>query len=192
MAAAGAAALLALFASVAAAHRPATGAIGDALAARLEQADPRDAPPPLDLKEVDTTVVGARLQFSIVTWTPWRAPAIHDRAFLVVRLYSQPGGGADYSALVRSNGRHLRGILLRDRAGRRERRVGSFRVWRSDRQSVSFRLPLRRLALSQPGAVFSWHAQAILTSERCKRVCFDRAPDQGAVAEAVPPPPPVP
>jgi hypothetical protein len=153
---------------------------------RVEQVDPADAGLPLDVKEVDSLADGDRLRFSIVTWHRWRPRALHDRAFIVLLLYTRPGGGPDFSALVRSNGRHLRGVLLRGRGGGRERRVGSFPVWRNDLQSVSLRLPREKLDL-QPGAGYSWHVQTIMTSLRCKRVCFDRVPDQGTVAEVLPP-----
>jgi hypothetical protein len=160
-------------------------------AARIEQVDPRDGARPLDVKEVDTQTDGTRSRFSILTWSRWRTHAIHDRAFLVIHLYTRPGGGPDYAALLRSNGRHMRGILLRSSGARRERAVGSFPVWRNDSRSVSLRLPLKKLGPPQPGG-YAWYVETIATSKRCKRVCFDRAPDQGAVPEPLPLPPQAP
>jgi hypothetical protein len=77
-------------------------------------------------------------------------------------------------------------VLFR-KQGRRDARAGRLKVWRSDRKSVSVRIPRSRLALPPPGGQYSWRVQSLTTGERCKRVCFDLAPDAGDAVETIPP-----
>jgi hypothetical protein len=153
--------------------------------ARLEVQDPREGLGLLDIKEVDAGIERQALRFTIVTWSSWRTRSILDRGYLVLHL--DPRSGRRYYVLLRSSGRRMAAALFR-KSKRRDARVTTLRTWRADRGSVSVRVPVRRLRLERPGAQYAWRAQALLTGRRCKRVCFDLAPDGGDAIDAVPAP----
>lgn len=154
-------------------------------ASRLEVADPKESRSRLDVREVDAGSTAQDLVFTVVTWRRWRASQIRDRGYLLIHL--DPRSGSRYYALVRSGGAVMSGELFRKQAGR-DTRAGRLKVWRTDRKSVSVRIPRRRLALPPPGGQYSWRVQSLTTGERCKRVCFDLAPDAGDAVETVAPP----
>jgi hypothetical protein len=153
--------------------------------ARLEIQDPREGRAPLDIKEVDSGLERQALRFTIVTWASWRTRAILDRGYLMVHL--DPRSGRRYYVLLRSSGGRMVGILFR-KGSSRDARVETLKVWRSDRASVSVRVPARKLKLEPAGAQYAWRVQALVTDSRCKRVCFDRAPDSGDALDTVPVP----
>jgi hypothetical protein len=162
---------------------PVTALVSAPHASRLEIQDPREGGAPLDIKEVDSGLERQALRFTILTWSSWRTRSILDRGYLLVHL--DPRSGRRYYILLRSNRRQMVGILFR-KGGRRDARVGSLKVWRADRGSVSVRVPAAKLKLETAGAQYAWRVQAIVTSRRCKQVCFDRAPDGGDAIDTVP------
>jgi hypothetical protein len=162
-------------------------ALREAHSARFEVQDTAGGPAPLDIREVDSDPDAASLGFTIVTWSRWGTRSVRDRDSLLVFLDTLPVPGFDYYVLLRSNGHRIRGVLLRASERKRDRRLARVRSWRSDRRSVSFRLPRRKLQLMGPPRLYAWYAETLVTSRRCKRVCFDRAPDMGAAQETVPP-----
>ena len=149
-------------------------------ASRLEIADPKETRNRLDVREVDTGSTAQDLVFTVLTWRRWSAPQIRDSGYLLIHL--DPRTERRYYALVRSSGRAMSGVLFRKQAGR-DTRAGRLTVWRSDRKSVSVRIPRRRLALPAPGGQYAWRVQSVTTGQRCKRVCFDWAPDAADVVE---------
>jgi hypothetical protein len=152
-------------------------------ASRLEVQDPREGSAPLDIKEVDSGLERDALRFTIMTWSSWRTKAILDRGYLLVHL--DPRSGRRYYVLLRSSRRRMVGILFR-KGGRRDVPLGTLKVWRPNRAGVSVRVPARKLKLQTAGAQFAWRVQALVTGHRCKRVCFDRAPDGGDAIDTVP------
>ncbi len=153
-------------------------------ASRLEVADPKESHSRLDVREVDADSTARDLVFTVLTWRRWRAPQIRDRSYLLIHL--DPRSGSRYYALVRSGGGGMSAVLFHKQGGR-DVRAGRLKVWRTDRKSVSVRIPRRRLALPPPGGQYSWRVQSLTTGKRCKRVCFDLAPDAGDAVETVPP-----
>jgi hypothetical protein len=93
-----------------------------------------------------------------------------------------------YRVVIRATKRRLVGVLYGKRNGR-DKPLRGVRVWRSDRRSVSVRVPARSLHLAAPGR-YAWRAQSLVTGSRCPRVCFDRAPDTGDALVEVPAPAP--
>jgi hypothetical protein len=154
-------------------------------ASRLELQDPRDGGAPLDIKEVDAGLERGQLTFSVVTWSGWRTRSIVDRGYLVVHL--DPRSGRRYYALLRSNRRRMIGILLRKRAGD-DARIATLKVWRANGRSVSVRIPAQKLKLGPPATQYAWRVQTLVTGRSCKRVCFDRAPDDRDALDSVPGP----
>jgi hypothetical protein len=153
-------------------------------ASRLEVADPKESRSRLDVREVDAGSTARDLVFTVLTWRRWRTSQIRDRGYLLIHL--DPRTGSRYYVLVRSGGRAMSGVLFRKQAGR-DTRAGRLKVWRSDRKSVSVRIPRGRLAFPAPGGQYSWRVQSLTTGERCKRVCFDLAPDAVDAVDTVPP-----
>ena len=166
---------------------PALGTLGHL--SRLEVADPREGHSALDVSEVDARAGAKDLLFTVVTWRRWRTSPMRDRGYLLIHL--DPRSGRRYYALLRSGGRAMSAVLFR-KHGRRDRRAGELRVWRNDRRSVSVRVPRRRIGLPAPGGQYSWRVQTLNTQERCKRVCFDHAPDAADALDTAPPATPTP
>ncbi|MFN2488327.1 MAG: hypothetical protein ABR529_01000 [Actinomycetota bacterium] len=122
----------------------------------------------------------------------WRAREVVDHGYLLTYLDTFGTSRYDYYALIRSDGRRMKGALLRDRARKNDYRVSSLKVWRRDRRSVSMRIPLRRVKTTNKRDHYNWAVQSVYTSPRCKRVCFDRAPNDGGVEEPLGQPAPTP
>ncbi len=159
-----------------------------AAADHLPVRDPNDVPGPLDIRTVSVRV-GDDLVFLVRTHAGWRAKDIWDRGFVLVYLDTFGDARADYYALVRSTGRRLEGQLFRDRTRRPDFSVGRIAAFKPSRRSVSIRVPMRKLRIGGTRLAFSWYAESLFTSGRCRRVCLDRAPDQGTVVEPLQPTP---
>jgi hypothetical protein len=151
-------------------------------------ADDDDARGALDVRVV-TKVFRRRPVWRVTTHDPWRAPRLRDRGYLLVYLDTFGGARFDYYALVRAAERGLRGLMWLDRRRpRSDRRVAYLPVWRRDRRSLTLRLPLPRLTVGRKRDSYRWYVQTVMTSGGCRRACFDRAPDSGAVTEELAPP----
>ena len=150
--------------------------------------DPNDARGVLDVRRV--AKLGARRPvWRIDTARRWRAVDVRDRGYAVVYLDTFGAPRHDYIALVRSTGPRLVARLVRDRRRERDNLVGYVAVWRRNRRSLSVRVPLRRMIVPDAREVYRWRVQTLVTGPRCRRVCFDRAPNAGPVEEPVPSPP---
>ncbi len=152
--------------------------------ARQEVLDPDDVRSRLDLREVDASWSSNGLTFALATWRAWRSSDVRGRGYVVVHL--DAGSGRRYFAVVRFGGGRTAGFLFRRLPGK-DSRVSRLSVWRPDRLSVSLRVPRAGLEPLVAGAPFAWRAQTLVTSTRCKRVCFDLAPDGADVTGPVPP-----
>jgi hypothetical protein len=144
--------------------------------------DPKDSRRPLDIRQVESNADSRGVAFRIQTHGRWRTRSLRDRAYFVVYLDTIATPGDDFYVLARSNGRRLRGALYRKRARGRDRRLSGVRVRRLGRRSIFFGVRLGRVQLVL-GRPYLWHAQTLATSRRCKRVCFDHAPNTGAVQD---------
>ena len=148
--------------------------------------DPRDAPGLLDLSRVRSGA-GRTPGWTIATYARWTNRRLRDRGFFLVQLDTVGDGDPDYYALTRSTGGRLSARLFRHRRGK-DRGVSRLGVGRPDRRTARVRVPLRKMR-RRAGGTYSWYVETLWTSDRCPRVCFDRAPDRGAVSE---PPSPLP
>jgi hypothetical protein len=144
--------------------------------------DGNDTKGPLDIRRV--RLIGeTKPVWKTFMGRRWTARRLRDRGFVLVFLDTFAGERADYYVLARSTGSRLQATLYRDRAARGDRRVMRLDLWRRDRRSVSVRVPLRRLRVGAQRDRFDWYVQTLMSSGRCRRVCFDRAPNRGAVEE---------
>ncbi|HYZ47062.1 MAG TPA: hypothetical protein VE712_05295 [Actinomycetota bacterium] len=152
--------------------------------ARLALRDPNDTRGPLDVREVHH-VGDRRPIWRIRTGPRWTARRLFDRGYLLVHLDTFGSRRGDYYALVLSNGRRMRGILFRDRLRpRRDRKLSSLGVWRRDRNSVSVRIPMRKVFVPKNSESYGWFVRTLWIKRRCpKSTCIDRAPFEGAVQQ---------
>lgn len=160
-------------------------AVPGARGAHVRVRDSADSRGPFDVRTV--MVSGTRRPaWKIVTWDRWSNRAVRDRAFLLVYLDTFGGSRSDYYALVRSTGARLHGSLWRDRRNKRDVRVASLRVRRPGSASVVVIVPLGKVKIAARRVQYGWRVQTLASGPGCGRVCFDRAPDFGSVAEPNP------
>ena len=151
--------------------------------ARTIVRDPNDSPGLLDVRRV-SRFGNPRPVWKVSTARGWAAARVQDRGYLIVFFNTFGDGHFDYYALIRSNGRQMKGRLMRNPRRARDRRVSYLSVWRRDKRSVSVRVPLRRMAT--PRRSYVWRVQTLLTGPKCPRVCFDVAPNDGGWEEPLP------
>ena len=150
--------------------------------------DPNDTRGALDVRRVEM-VSGNR--WKVTTWRGWGTRALWDRGHFLIYVDTFGGIRADYYVLVSSNGKEMTAVLYRDRDGGKDRRIRSVRVRHPSRKVVSATVPLRKLARRGSG-VYQWYVLSLFSSNRCRRVCFDRAPNSGTIIEPGPTPTPTP
>lgn len=145
--------------------------------------DPNDTKGVLDVRKVEKFGI-ERPGFRIATCCRWSINGIWDRGFFLVRFDTFGGTRFDYYALVRSNGSEMLASLWRDRQKYPDRYITALEEWRPNRRSATVRVPLSRMDLGGPRRVtYRWKVQTMFTSPRCRKVCFDRAPNKTAVTE---------
>jgi hypothetical protein len=127
-----------------------------------------------------------RPSWKVVTFSAWSRSQIFDTGFVTVLLDVRWQERPDYYILVGSLGSHLYAELYRDRADKPDRRITNVKVWRPDRSSVAVKMPLRKMRIGQRRTFYRWSVETIFTGERCRRVCFDNVPNDGAVMEPLP------
>lgn len=152
--------------------------------------DGNDTRGPLDIRRVE--VKGKRLnpKWRVSTFGRWGARSIWDKGFGLIHIDAFGDEHYDHYALVRSNGFALEASLWRDRKKKDDVRAGKLRVARTNKRSFTVQVPLRRLDMPDARVFYRWYAQTIVVAAGCPRSCFDRAPDDGAVTEFIPQPPP--
>jgi hypothetical protein len=158
----------------------------------LDPDDPNDVRGPLDVERVRSWGRPRRPGWRVVTFARWTPKRLWDKGFVLVLLDTVGDDRFEYYAFVRSNGSRMRARLFKDRLRRRDRDLGSLATWRPSRRSVSVRVPLRRLRVGNNRAFYRWQVQTLFTGSRCRRVCFDLAPDRGPVVEPLVEPEPTP
>lgn len=159
-----------------------------ASARHVRISDPDDTRGVLDIRSV-LIVDTAPAKWKITTFGRWNAAQIWDSGFSFVFVDTFGTPRADYYVIVSSEGDRLRGVLYRDRAKGRDRRLRAVRVRHPKRRVVNIVIPFSKLR-RRDSAVFRWYAQTMLSSSRCPQFCFDRAPDDGSVVEPGPRPTP--
>ena len=160
-------------------------AVAPASAHHVVVNDPDDTRGFLDVRKVD--VLGLeRPRWKIGTWGWWTARTIFDRGYLLVHLDSFGDSRYDYYVLVRSRGYDMAASLWRDFQNKPDKFKTELTVWRKSKRNVSVRVPLSLLYFPGANRVWTWEVETLFTSDRCRRVCMDRAPDEGRVREPQP------
>lgn len=153
--------------------------------------DLRDTDGLLDIKEVRLHGGGART-WKVITFGRWGTDRVFDRGYALVNIDARGDEHFEHYVLVRSVGTRMKAELFRNRRHKPDYSLGSLKVWRADRRSVSVRLPLRKLRIGAGRTFYRWYAQTLMTGNQCPRVCIDRAPDEGSVEELLVEPSPTP
>ena len=153
--------------------------------------DPQDTNGLLDVKEV--RLHGEkRPVWKVITFPRWGTERIFDRGYALVNIDARGDAHFEYYALVRSVGGGMTAELFRNRTSKPDYSVSGLEVWRSDRKSVSVRIPLRKLRIGDQRTFYRWFVQTLMTGSRCRRVCIDRAPNEGSVQQLLVEPTPTP
>ena len=153
--------------------------------------DPRDTDGLLDIKQV--RLHGEkRPAWKVITFPRWGTERIFDRGYALVNIDARGDAHFEYYALVRSVGGQMTGELFRNRKSKSDYSLGGLDVWRSDRRSVSVRIPLRKLRIGDQRTYYRWFVQTLMTGSQCQRVCIDRAPNKGSVQQSLIDPTPTP
>lgn len=157
-----------------------------AFANHLPVADTNDTSGPLDVRTVE--VFGSKQpRWKVITWPRWTTAGLFDAGYAMVFIDTIGTERADYYILVGSAGTHLYADIFRDRQGKKDYKVFSVsRIGRADKKSFYVRIPLSKLKVGARRVVFRWRVQTLFTGDRCRRVCFDLAPDEGMVSEPLP------
>lgn len=165
--------------------------VATAIAGHVNLIDPNDTPGLLDVRRVELDGT-KRPRWRVFTFSRWSTEDVFDSGFTLVRLDTFGSPRFDYYALIRSNGFRLRASLWRDRATKRDYKVDGLAVWRPSRASLAVRVPLRKVRIGKRRIAYHWIVETLFTSDKCRSVCIDFAPDAGRIAEPLPVPPPTP
>lgn len=146
--------------------------------------DGNDVKGRLDIRQVNTFGRVQNPDWKIITFARNTATELRDRGFFLVYLDTFGDSRFDYYALVSSNGSRVQGTLWRDPARKRDRKVRKLTVWRADNFSVSVRVPLSKLNTGGKNRlIYRWFVKSLFVGDNCRRVCLDRAPNNGAHTE---------
>jgi hypothetical protein len=152
-------------------------------ATHTDVGDGNDTRGRLDIRKVKTSGALKSPSWRIITHASWSVRRIQDRGFVLVNFDTFGTPRFDYYALIGSNGSRMKGTLWRDRTSNRDRQVAKLTVWRRGGRSVSVRVPLNEMKRGDKRLEYRWYAQTLYTSGKCKQVCIDRAPNQGAITD---------
>jgi hypothetical protein len=133
----------------------------------------------LDVKEVDSFLGTDEPVWRVVTLARWSNFKMWDRGFVLLYLDTFGEDPPDYYALIRSVGTRLRATLYRN-----GHRLASLPVWRRNSRSVSIRIPFDKLLVGADRRFYRW--RVVTLTDRCRRTCFDRIPDEGALVQPFP------
>lgn len=160
-----------------------------ASAGHLDVGDPNDTRGLLDVQTVQTGGAG-RPSWRVITFSSWSRSEMWDAGYLTLLLDTRKRARSDYYVLVGSQGTHMYADLWRDRVDKPDFRVSAIKVWRPSSNSVSIKVPLRKMLVGDQRTFYRWKVETIFTGPRCTRVCFDFVPNDGAVVEPLPVPSP--
>lgn len=156
--------------------QPEVGAVESVSCVHPSPADANDTHGFLDVRQVDSFLGTEEPVWKVVTISRWSAFKMWDQGFVVVYLDTFGAELPDYYALIRSVGTRLRGTLFRN-----SRKVAGLEVWRRNARSVSIRIPMENLAMGDGRRFFRW--RLVTLTDRCRRTCFDRIPDEGSMVQ---------
>ncbi|MFN2390031.1 MAG: hypothetical protein ABR575_10565 [Actinomycetota bacterium] len=157
-----------------------------ASANHAEVLDPDDATGFLDVARVGVTGDPMQPRWAIETFGEWSAERLWDRGWLFIYFDTFGSARPDYYALLRSNGKRITGVLRRDRPEKSDYTIAGLDPTRPHRAAVAVRVPLARMRFGDVRAEYRWHVETVLINRRCRRVCFDQAPDGEAMVEPRP------
>ncbi len=147
--------------------------------------DGNDTKGPFDVRRV--IVQGATTpRYDVVTFPRWTVARVWDRSYGFVFFDTFGGEAPDYYVLARSDGYRMRALLYRDKVRKKDRVVGKVKAWRPGKRSFAVKVPLRKMKFPEQRLVYGWWVLTLHTGTSCKKVCFDRAPDTGRIAEPAP------
>lgn len=161
--------------------RPGSGPVALASCYSPSPPDQNDTHGFLDVKQVDSFLETDEPAWRVVTISRWSVFRMWDQGFVLVSLDTFGGDLPDYYALIRSVGTRLRAALYRN-----GHKVASLPVWRRSGRSVSIRIHLGKLLVGATRQFYRW--RVVTLTDRCRRTCFDRIPDEGAMVEPLPGP----
>ena len=156
-----------------------------AVAGHLRVTDPDDTRGVLDVRRV-THTGGERPRWNVITYEGWTRERIFDMGYVTVQLDTMAEPRPDYYVLVGSFGSRLYAHLWRDRGNRPDYQIAAVNVWKPTWKMLAIKLPLAKMNIGPRRLVYRWSVETIFTGASCRRVCFDLAPDAGAVEEPVP------
>ena len=150
--------------------------------------DPNDARGLLDIRRAEMAK-SKPPKWKVKTRQRWTVAEMWDHGFVLVYVDTFGDGRADYYALVRSNGLRMVGSLYRDRETKKDFKVRSLSAGHPTRRLVNVKIPLHKLR-RRGSRLYRWYTLTMFSGGRCKRFCFDRAPNNGQVMEPGPGPTP--
>jgi hypothetical protein len=159
-------------------------AVAVAVTSRLT--DPDDVAGVLDVRRVKfSQPEGESPSWTVITASSWTVSALWDRGYVFLELDTKGTELADYYALVRSDGRSLRGELFKiaRKPHRPDPHVSNLTVWRKGHDGVSVKVPLKAMEFGRFRAFYRWWIVTSLTGEKCPTTCIDRVPDESGVQQ---------
>lgn len=155
-----------------------------AIAHHSDQTDPNDTPGRLDVRVVEHGHANLPRSWNVITFGRWTARKIWDAGYVLVYLDTVSNSKMDYYALIRSTGRGMVAQLYKIRTPQRlDLLLSPLDARRKNQRSVSVEVPFHRLNVGGQRTGYRWSVQTIFRSSACRRNCFDRVPNQGAIAE---------
>lgn len=149
--------------------------------------DANDAKGPLDVKKVEN-FGNNRPGWKVVTYKEWQPSRLYTRGNIYVWLDTKPDERFDYYIVIfATQGGKLKGLLYRDYQEQNDHLEGRLDVWRDNKRSASVRVRLDDLIIGDRRTTFRWRVQTTFVKDACKvNVCFDFAPNSGAIEEPLP------
>ncbi len=139
--------------------------------------DPSDTRGVLDVRRVELRG-DKTARWLVKTYDGWGKRRLQDRGFVLVLMDTFATKRFDYYALLRSEGRDLKGSLWRDRKVKNDVRVRSLHTSHPGRKIAGIRVGLKDLRKRQ--SHYRWQVETLRNGKSCPGVCFDRAPNSGA------------
>jgi hypothetical protein len=137
--------------------------------------DPNDSRGILDIRQVTATLGASPSTWRIGTFGRASKRRLWDEGYFVVSFDSQGDPGFDLHVLLKSTGRRMRALILRE-GGRQA--IGRAGAGRPGGRAVIVRVAPERLEIPPERAYFRWSVRSILTAQRC-RPCVDVVPAAG-------------
>lgn len=135
-------------------------------------ADPNDTRGIVDVRQVASSLGQSPAAWRIETFGRTSKRRLWDEGYFVVSFDSKGDGAFDFHLVVKSTGRRMRALLLRE-GGRNP--VGRAGASRPGGRAVIARIAADRLEIPAERAYYRWSVGSIYTGRRC-RPCVDVVP----------------